>query len=86
MIKHLLKQFDHMAVQVYYTFYLLIAMAFVTWFLWYPTRKRHHFNGDGALFLFRCFSYMILLLFLRNLSMPNSLISVISTLRFGQGK
>lgn len=80
--KHLLKQFDHMAVQVYYTFYQAIMMAFVTWLLWYPTRKKTTpFQWRWSIVFISLFLVMADFAYFYALSMPNSLISVISTLR-----
>ena len=36
--KYLLREFNSMAVQTYYTFYQAIIMGVITLFLWYPTR------------------------------------------------
>jgi transporter family protein len=38
--KYLLHQFNHMAVQTYYTFYQAFIMALITLFLWYPNRAK----------------------------------------------
>lgn len=80
--KYLLRQFNSMAVQTYYTFYQAIIMGFITLFLWYPTRKK------TTPFVFR-WSIAFISLFLVTadfayfyaLSIPDSLISVVSTIR-----
>jgi len=80
--KYLLKQFNPMAVQAYYTFYQAIIMAFITWFLWVPTK------GNTTAFQFR-WSIVFISVFLVSadflyfyaLTLPDSLISVLSTIR-----
>ena len=80
--KYLLKQFNPMAVQSYYTFYQAIIMALITWFLWVPTK------GDTTPFMFR-WSIIFISVFLVSadflyfyaLTLPDSLISVLSTIR-----
>ena len=80
--KYLMRQFNHMAVQVYYTFYQALIMAFITLFLWYPTRKK------TTPFRFRWSIVLISLLLISSdffyfnaLTYPDSLISVLSTIR-----
>ena len=80
--KYLLRQFNHMAVLTYYTFYQTIIMSFITFLLWYPTRKR------TTPFQFRWSIAFISLLLLTAdftyfyaLTLPESLISVVSTVR-----
>jgi bacterial/archaeal transporter family protein len=80
--KYLLRQFDHMAVQTYYTFYQALIMGIITLFLWYPGRKK------TTVFQFR-WSIALISLFLVSadfayfyaLTIPDSLISVVSTIR-----
>jgi bacterial/archaeal transporter family protein len=80
--KYLMKQFDHMAVQVYYTFYQAIIMGVITMLLWHPTRK------NGTPFQFR-WSIAFISLFLvtadfvyfYGLTLPGSMISIMSTVR-----
>ena len=80
--KYLMKQYDHMAVQVYYTFYQAIIMGVITLVLWYPRRK------SGTPFQFR-WSIVFISLFLvtadfvyfYGLTLPGSMISIMSTVR-----
>ncbi len=80
--KYLMKQYDHMAVQVYYTFYQAIIMGVITLLLWYPKRK------EGTPFQFR-WSIVFISLFLvtadfvyfYGLTLPGSMISIMSTVR-----
>lgn len=80
--KYLLHRYNHMAVQVYYTYYQAIIMGVITLFLWYPTRKK------TTPFTFRWSIVFISILlvsadfaYFYALTMPGSLISVISTIR-----
>lgn len=80
--KFLLRHTNHMSVLVYYTFYQAIIMAFITYFLWYPTRK------NTTPFQFR-WSIPLIALFLMSadftyfyaLSFEDSLISIVGTIR-----
>ena len=80
--KYLLGQFNHMVVQVYYTFYQLIMMGIITFTLWYPTRKK------TTPFRFRWSIVFISILLVSSdfvyfyaLTLPDSLISVLGTVR-----
>ena len=80
--KYLMGQFNHMAVQVYYTFYQVIMMAVITFTLWYPTRKK------TTPFRFRWSIVFISILLVSSdfvyfyaLTLPDSLISVLGTVR-----
>lgn len=80
--KYLLRSVNHMAVQVYYTFYQCILMAIVVGCLWFPQRKK------STPFVWRWSILLISLLlvsadffYFYALSLPDSLISVVSTVR-----
>jgi transporter family protein len=80
--KYLMGQFNHMAVQVYYTFYQVIMMGIITFTLWYPTRKK------TTPFRFRWSIVFISILLVSSdfvyfyaLTLPDSLISVLGTVR-----
>lgn len=80
--KYLMKEYDHMAVQVYYTFYQTVIMFIILVLMWYPTRK------SGSPFQFR-WSIVFISVFLVTadfvyfyaLTLPGSMISIISTVR-----
>ncbi|MDR2841437.1 MAG: DMT family transporter [Paludibacter sp.] len=80
--KYLIGNFNHMTVQTYYTIYQAILMIIVTAVLWYPSRK------GSSKFKFR-WSILFISLFLvaadfayfYALTMPDSMISIVSTLR-----
>ena len=80
--KYLMRQFDHMAVQVYYTFYQAIVMALITLFLWYPTRKKTTpFQFRWSIVLISIFLVSSDFLYFYALTFSDSLISVLSTIR-----
>jgi transporter family protein len=80
--KYLLRQYDHMAVQVYYTFYQALIMSAITLFLWYPTRKRTTpFQFRWSIAFISLFLVAADFAYFYSLSLPGSLISVLSTVR-----
>ena len=80
--KHLMRQFDQMAVQVYYTLYQAIVMAVITLFLWYPTRKKTTpFHFRWSIVFISLFLVSSDFFYFNALTFPDSLISVISTIR-----
>lgn len=80
--KYLMRRFDFMAVQVYYTFYQAIIMAIITFFLWRPTRKKTTpYQFRWSIVLISVFLVTADFLYFYALSMPESLISLLSTIR-----
>jgi len=80
--KYLLKQFDHMAVQTYYTFYQAVIMGIITMLLWYPGRKNTtEFKFRWSIAFISVFLVCADFAYFYALSLPDSLISVVSTLR-----
>jgi len=80
--KYLLRQFNSMAVQTYYTFYQAIIMGFITLFLWYPTRKKTTpFQFRWSIAFISIFLVTADFAYFYALSIPDSLISVVSTVR-----
>lgn len=80
--KYLMREFDHMAVQVYYTFYQTLMMAFVTLLLWYPVRRKSTpFQFRWSILLISVFLVTSDFFYFYALTMPDSLISVLSTIR-----
>ncbi len=80
--KHLLSKFDHMAVQVYYTYYQAILMLIILLFLWYPVRKNTTpFKFRWSILLISFFLCSADFAYFYALSLPDSMISVISTIR-----
>lgn len=80
--KYLMYRFDHMAVQTYYTFYQAIIMGAITFLLWYPTRKRTTpFQFRWSIVMISVFLVSADFAYFYALTMEDSLISVVSTIR-----
>lgn len=80
--KYLMKQFDRMAVQVYYTYYQLITMGILTMIIWYPKRKETTaFQWRWSIVLIAVFLSISDFLYFYALSLPDALIAVISPMR-----
>ena len=80
--KYLMKQFNAMAVQTYYTFYQGIIMAFVTLILWMPTRgKTTPFQFRWSIAFISVFLVTADFIYFYALTLPGSLIAVVSTIR-----
>jgi len=80
--KYLLHKFNHMAVQVYYTYYQAIIMGIITLFLWYPTRKKTTpFTFKWSIVFISVFLVTADFAYFYALTMPGSLIAIISTIR-----
>jgi len=80
--KYLLKKFDPMSVQVYYTFYQAIIMGIITLFLWAPSRKKTTpFKFKWAIAFISLFLVTADFVYFYALTLPDSMISVVSTIR-----
>ena len=80
--KYLLHRFDHMAVQTYYTFYQAVIMGLITLFLWYPGRRNTTpFQFRWSIVMISVFLVAADFAYFYALTMPDSLISVVSTIR-----
>ena len=80
--KYLMKRYDVMSVQVYYTFYQAIIMGLITLFLWAPTRKKTTpFKFKWAIFWISFFLVTADFVYFYALTLPDSMISVVSTIR-----
>jgi bacterial/archaeal transporter family protein len=80
--KYLLKIYDPMSVQVYYTFYQAAIMGIITLFLWAPTRKKTtSFHFKWAIFFISFFLVTADFVYFYALSENGSMISVVSTIR-----
>ena len=82
--KYLINHFNRMAVQAYSTVYIALMFLPITLFLWYPNRKnttpfqwRFTIPLIGICLAFADFAYFYAL------SMPHSLISIVSIIRRG---
>ena len=80
--KYLMKRYDVMSVQVYYTFYQAAIMGIITLFLWAPTRKKTtSFTFKWAIFWISFFLVTADFVYFYALTLPESMISVVSTIR-----
>lgn len=80
--KYLMKRYDVMSVQVYYTFYQAIIMGIITLFLWAPTRKNTTpFKFRWAIFFISFFLVTADFVYFYALTLSDSMISVVSTIR-----
>ena len=80
--KYLMRQFDHMAVQVYYTFYQALIMSAVTLLLWFPKRKETTpFQFRWSIVLISVFLISSDFFYFYALTFPDALISVLSIVR-----
>lgn len=80
--KYLMTRYDAMSVQVYYTFYQAFIMGLITLFLWAPTRKKTTpFQFKWAIFWISFFLVTADFVYFYALSLPESMISVVSTIR-----
>lgn len=80
--KFLMRQFDRMAVLIFFTYYQVIAMGIVLIITWYPKRKQTSpFSWRWAIILIALFLSISDFLYFYALSLPDSLIAVISPLR-----
>jgi bacterial/archaeal transporter family protein len=80
--KYLLKQYNHMAVQTYYTFYQAIMMGVITFSLWYPGRKKTTpFKFRWSIVFISVFLVAADFVYFYALTFPDSLISVLGTVR-----
>lgn len=80
--KYLMKKYDVMSVQVYYTYYQALIMGLITWLLWAPTRKKTTpFKFRWAIFWISTFLVTADFVYFYALTLPDSMISVVSTVR-----
>ncbi len=80
--KHLLHNIDRIAVQVYSTFYQVALMAAVLLLLWWPTHKKTTpFQWRWSIVGISFFLVVADYLYYWALSEPDSLVSVVSTIR-----
>ena len=80
--KYLMKRYDVMSVQVYYTFYQAFIMGLITLFLWRPTRKKTtSFKFKWAIAFISLFLVTADFVYFYALTLPDSMISIVSTIR-----
>lgn len=80
--KFLMGRYHHMAVLSYYTFYQALIMTLITLLLWYPNRKKSStFDFRGSILFISIFLITSDFIYFYALSLPGSLISVLSPIR-----
>lgn len=80
--KHLMTNYDRVAVQVYSTIYQAIIMLFILFFVWYPQRKKSTaFQWRWSIVGIAIFLTLADYLYFWALSQEGALISIISTIR-----
>jgi Predicted membrane protein len=80
--KYLLKSFDPMTVQVWYTFYQFAIMAVILMIMWYPQRKKSTpFEWRWSIILISLFLCMADFVYFYALSFDDSMISIVSMVR-----
>ncbi|MGL4494126.1 MAG: EamA family transporter, partial [Tannerellaceae bacterium] len=80
--KHLMRSLDPMTVQTWYNFYQCILMTFVLLVLWYPTcKKTTPFTWRWNIIFISIFLVMADFVYFYALSLPGSMISIISMVR-----
>lgn len=80
--KFLLRNINHMAVLVYYTFYQLVILSVITRLLWYPQRKTSTpFQLRWSILFISIFLISADFVYFYALTLPDSLISVLGTVR-----
>jgi transporter family protein len=80
--KYLMNRFDRMAVQVWYTIYQILMMLPVLLIFWYPKRKTEaKFEFRLSIIGISVFLCLSDFLYFYALSLPDSLISIVSVIR-----
>ncbi len=80
--KYLMGRFDRMAVQVWYTIYQIGMMLPVLFLMWYPQRKHSTpFQFRWSIVLIAVFLCISDFLYFYALSVPDSMVSVVSVVR-----
>ena len=80
--KYLIKELPRFSVQVYYTYYQAVIMAFITLILWYPRRSSTTpFQWRWSIIFISLLLVLADFCYFLALSVEGSLIAVISTLR-----
>jgi len=80
--KYLIKHYDRMAVQVYYSFYMVLILIPVLLIFWYPQRnKQDIFQWRYTIPLIGITLAVADFMYFYSLSIPGSMISILSTIR-----
>ena len=80
--KYLIKRYDKMEVQAWYSLYQVVVMAPIIFFLWYPQRKKSTpFHWKWNIPFIAVFLVVADFAYFYALSLPGALISIISIVR-----
>jgi transporter family protein len=80
--KFLIQHYDRMAVQVYYSFYMVLILLPILLIFWYPFRKKQDaFQWRFTIPLIGVVLAIADFMYFYSLSFPGSMISILSTLR-----
>lgn len=79
--RYLLREMNVMAVEAYFTFYQTLLLIPVLAFLWFPFRSRSPFTWRWSIPLIGIFLLIGDYLYFYSISLPDSLISIISLVR-----
>lgn len=80
--KYLIKRYDKMEVQAWYSLYQVVVMAPIIFFLWYPQRKKSTpFQWKWNIPFIAVFLVVADFAYFYALSLPGALISIISIVR-----
>lgn len=79
--KHLMRNYDRIAVQGWFSFYQVVLLLPTTFLFWYPKRKTVPFHWRWSIPFIGLFLVVADFVYFYALSYPESLISVISVIR-----
>lgn len=79
--KHLMRNYDRIAIQAWFSFYQVVLLLPVTLIFWYPKRKTIPFKWRWTIPLIGLFLVIADFVYFYALSFPDSLISIVSAIR-----
>lgn len=79
--KHLMRHYDRIAVQAWFSFYQVVLLLPFTLITWYPIRKENPFTWRWSIPLIGVFLVISDFVYFYALSFPDSLISIVSAIR-----
>jgi bacterial/archaeal transporter family protein len=79
--KHLMRHYDRIAVQAWFSFYQVALLLPFTMLTWYPIRKNNPFTWRWSIPLIGLFLLIADFVYFYALSYPESLISIVSAIR-----
>ena len=79
--KHLMRNYDRIAIQAWFSFYQVVLLLPITLIFWYPKRKSMPFKWRWTIPLIGLFLVIADFVYFYALSFPDSLISIVSAIR-----